>query len=268
MSGPTRRHLLAGAGAVAIVTGLSACGREVVAPRTAGPGRPIGPVAPPDPGGSVRAALSDPTPAAADRAHAAFVPTGSRTSGRVALMFHGDGDRATTDGAVRALGRLQVTASVFAIGRWLVEQPTIARVLLDAGHELGNHSMTHPDFRRLPAARMRVEVERCRDVLVRQVRTPGVGLLAPEVDLPVPALLAVAAKAGYDRVIGWDVDPRDWADPGPDVVARIVGGGSRPGSIVQLHLGHPQTVAALPRIVGRLRERGLEPTSVTGLLGG
>lgn len=263
--GLSRRGLLRGAGATVLAGSVAACaGRSS---REAAP--PAGPTAASQrPSVSAEEALSDPSPAAGLADRAAFIPKGSRTVNKVGLMFHGDGDRATTEAALRVFKREAVTVSVFAIGTWLLEQPTIAKLVTDAGHELGNHSYSHPDFRRVPRSVMKAEIERCRDVLVKQTGSPGMGLLAPEVDLPVPAVLELAKKAGYDKVIGWDVDPRDWSDPGPDVVARIVGKGSRPGSIVQLHLGHPETVQALPSILDTLRTRGLEPTSVSRLLAG
>ena len=103
-------------------------------------------------------------------------------------------------------------------------------------------------------------------MLVRQTKTPGIAFLAPEIDYAEPRILQIAGQAGYATVIGFDVDPRDYNDPGVSAIERIVGRGSRPGSIVQLHLGHPQTVQALPGIVATLRSRGLEPTTVSDLL--
>ncbi len=266
-AGLSRRALLRGAGAAVVAGSVAACAArqsatapapQPDAPVPAGPRRPV----------TAAEAFSDPTAAAAAADRAAFIPKGSRTVNKVGIMFHGDGDRRTTDAALRVLKREQVTASVFAIGTWLLDQPTVAKAITAAGHELGNHSFSHPDFSRITPSVMRTEIERCRDVLVKQTGGPGMGLLAPEVDLPVPILLHLAAKAGYDKVIGWDVDPRDWSDPGAGVIVRIVGSGSRPGSIVQLHLGHPETVNALPRVFARLRARGLEPTSVSELLAG
>ena len=261
--GVSRRGLLLGAGSAVIVGSVAACSRD-----TARPAPLAGSRGSARPSVSSAEALSDPTPAPVVTGRAAFIPKGSRAVNKVGFMFHGDGDRDTTVRAVRALRRDHVTASVFVVGRWLVEQPTIAGLLLDAGHELGNHSFTHPDFRRATPAVMKTEIERCRDVLVKQTRSPGMGLLAPEVDLPVPIILELAHQAGYSKVIGWDVDPRDWSDPGPATIERIVGKGSRPGSIVQLHLGHPETVQALPKIFAALRARGLEPSSVSDVLAG
>ncbi|MEO6205054.1 MAG: polysaccharide deacetylase family protein [Mycobacteriales bacterium] len=265
--GFSRRALLRGAGTAFVAGSLAACGSRE--PQAA---PPLGSqdLVPAGPRRQVTAeeAFSDPAGAAAGADRAAFIPKGSRNSNKVAIMFHGDGDRATTESALRVLKREKVTVSVFAIGTWLIDQPTVATLITASGHELGNHSYSHPDFSKITPAVMKTEIERCRDVLVKQTGAPGMGLLAPEVDLPVPVLLQLARQAGYDKVIGWDVDPRDWADPGPEAILRIVGGGSRPGSIVQMHLGHPETVKALPRVIAKLRSRGLEPTSVSNLLAG
>ncbi len=85
---------------------------------------------------------------------------------------------------------------------------------------------------------------------------------------PTPMVLAEAGAAGYPVVVSFDVDPRDYADPGADAVAARVAAGLRPGSVVSLHTGHAGTVAALGRIAAAIRGRGLEPVLLHRLLAG
>ena len=80
-------------------------------------------------------------------------------------------------------------------------------------------------------------------------------------------MLDEAAKAGYSTVVGYDVDPLDYQDPGADAVVSRTLAAVRAGSIVSLHLGHGGTVDALDRIVTGIRKRGLEPATVTTVLG-
>jgi peptidoglycan/xylan/chitin deacetylase (PgdA/CDA1 family) len=78
-----------------------------------------------------------------------------------------------------------------------------------------------------------------------------------------------AARAGMTTVT-WDVDPRDWSNPGTNAIYSRVVGAVQPGSIVVMHDGggtRSETLAALPRIINTLRSRGYRFATVTQLLG-
>jgi peptidoglycan/xylan/chitin deacetylase (PgdA/CDA1 family) len=79
-------------------------------------------------------------------------------------------------------------------------------------------------------------------------------------------VLAVAGDAGYPVVLGFDVDPLDYDQPGPDVVAQRVLDHVKTGSIVSLHFGYAGTVAALPKILDGLAQRQLTPVTTSQLL--
>ena len=85
---------------------------------------------------------------------------------------------------------------------------------------------------------------------------------------PSPLVLSEAGAAGYPLVVSFDVDPRDYADPGAGAVATRVAAGLRPGSIVSLHTGHADTVAAFDPIVAAVRTRGLQLVLLHQLLVG
>jgi peptidoglycan/xylan/chitin deacetylase (PgdA/CDA1 family) len=68
-------------------------------------------------------------------------------------------------------------------------------------------------------------------------------------------------------VLGFDVDPLDYDDPGAAVVTRRTLDAVQPGSIISLHFGHPGTIAALPDILDGLDERDLTPVTASKLLG-
>jgi peptidoglycan/xylan/chitin deacetylase (PgdA/CDA1 family) len=79
-------------------------------------------------------------------------------------------------------------------------------------------------------------------------------------------VLSVSAQAGYATVLGFDVDPLDYDDPGAAAVTERTLAAVKPGSIISLHFGHPGTVAALPGILDGLDQRGLAPVTVSTLL--
>ena len=160
--------------------------------------------------------------------------------------------------------------TAFIVGRWLDDHPDWAKRLVDGGHELANHTYSHPTFARLPKERMAAEITHCRDALLR---TSGSGgrFFRPSgttngTDTPVDAVMIAAAAAGYGTVLGYDVDPADYQDPGPTIVAQRTISGLHPGAIVSMHFGHQGTIQALPTILDALEQRGLVAVTASDLL--
>jgi peptidoglycan/xylan/chitin deacetylase (PgdA/CDA1 family) len=201
---------------------------------------------------------------------AEFVATGPTAAPRVALTFHIDGDLGLADQLLGVLSARKVPITAFVVGQWLDANPSYAKRLVDRGHELANHTYTHPSFASLSAAAMTDEITRCRDVLTRLTgsggkyfRPSGTG---DGTQRPSDAVLATADDAGYPVVLGFDVDPLDYDQPGPDVVTQRVLDRAKAGSIVSLHFGYTGTVTALPKILDGLAQRQLTPVTTSQLL--
>jgi peptidoglycan/xylan/chitin deacetylase (PgdA/CDA1 family) len=213
------------------------------------------------------AASTAPAPAPT---RARFVDTGPRTHDRVALTFHTDGDLALAQQLLDELARRKTVITSFLVGSWLDANPTWAKKLLEAGHELANHTYTHPAFLSLSPEAMRDEIARCRDVIVHLTGYPGVFFRPSGTDdgttTPPADVLDASAAVGYRTVLGFDVDPLDYTDPGADAVVQRTLAAVQPGSIVSLHFGHAGTVAAMPRILDGLAQRGLTPVTASKLL--
>jgi peptidoglycan/xylan/chitin deacetylase (PgdA/CDA1 family) len=185
----------------------------------------------------------------------------------VAFTFHGSGLLTLTQEMLDVTKRVSAPITVFAVGTWLQQNPSIAHRILDAGHELENHTFTHPQLRGAGASTVSREVIGCRDVLKTQTGSSG-SYFRPsgmEGNYP-PVVMAEAGLAGYPVVCGFDVDPSDYLDPGAAAIEARVRAALKPGSIVSLHLGHAGTVAAFPTLVSDARAKGLEPVLVRDLL--
>jgi peptidoglycan/xylan/chitin deacetylase (PgdA/CDA1 family) len=130
----------------------------------------------------------------------------------------------------------------------------------DHGHELGNHTWSHPDLTGLDEAGVRAEIERCRDRLVALTGGPGAFFRPSAAQHATAEVRALAGAAGYPTVLSYDVDSRDYTDPGAAAVRRNVRAAVA-GSVVSMHLGHPGTLAALPGLLDELEGRGLKPVT-------
>jgi len=195
------------------------------------------------------------------------VTHGDRGAPQVALTFHGSGPETLTRQALARLADGGAPVTVFAVGTWLAAEPAVGRLVLDAGHELGNHTYHHLPMRTLGAAQARAEVAGCVRELRRRTGSVGPWFRPSGTQRSTPTIRAAARASGYPRCVSYDVDSLDWTDPGSDAVVHTVLSQVRPGSIVSLHLGHEGTVQALPRILDGLAARSLTPVTVGRLLG-
>jgi peptidoglycan/xylan/chitin deacetylase (PgdA/CDA1 family) len=181
-----------------------------------------------------------------------------------------NGDRALATRLLDLLRTNRVPITAFMVGNWLDPNHDLAMRFVAEGHEVANHTFTHPTFPSLDKNAMTNEVVGCRDAITRL--TGGGGRFfrpsgtANGTDAPAPVVFDVAGAAGYATVVGYDVDPADYADPGATAVSRRTLAAVKPGSIVSLHFGHAGTIDALPSILAGLRTRGLTPVTMSALL--
>jgi peptidoglycan/xylan/chitin deacetylase (PgdA/CDA1 family) len=246
----------------ALVLPVAACssGRTVEPPAVAPTVSPAVP-APTAPTAAVSAAPASP----------AVRPSGEvdhAGSGRpqVALTFHGAGDLDLAHRVLSLLHDRGAAVTVLAVGTWLAQYPDAARLVTGLGHELGNHTWSHPDLAALGRDGVRTEIERCRDRIAAATGGPGAFFRPSQAQHASPEIRAIAAAAGYPTVLSYDVDSRDFTDPGPAVVRRNVGAVNA-GGVVSMHLGHPGTLAALPGLLDDLAARGLTPVTASTLFG-
>jgi peptidoglycan-N-acetylglucosamine deacetylase len=222
-----------------------------------------------------RGAGAAPGPAAPETADAAqaTLPTGCtrggppfRTHGltakkRIAIGFD-DGPSDYTPKVLRVLRRFGAHATFFEIGQEVAGRAAIMKRALAQGNEIGNHTLHHETN---PSSQSLAETNR----LIRDATGFRPCDFRPPDGRVTPALVK-RAKAERLMTIDWDVDPRDWSDPGVESIVANVIHHARNGSIVVMHDGggnRTQTVEALPRILSHFGHRGYQFVPVTELLG-
>lgn len=208
----------------------------------------------------------------------------SRTGYRpktVALTFDDGPDPDWTPQILAILRQKRVPATFFIIGRNAIANRSLLNQIIDQGHELGNHTFTHPNLAIVPDQQAMLELNASQRLVqaytgrsMRLFRAPYFAdAEASTADELRAALLA--QENGYINV-GLHVDPQDW--DGKDapaivqsVLAQVAGESSdETRQIVLLHDGggnRSQTVAALPLIIDELRARGYQLTSISALTG-
>jgi peptidoglycan-N-acetylglucosamine deacetylase len=183
----------------------------------------------------------------------------------IAMTFD-DGPHATnTPTLLEMAAKRHIKLTFFVLGECIEQNPDVLRREVAEGHEIGNHSWSHPNLAKLSDESVRTQLQRTEDIIVK---TTGVKprLMRPAYgELTKRQRILVNHDFSY-KVILWDVDPLDWKRPGPNVVAQRIVTGVRPGSIILAHDIHPSTIAAMPQVFDALLAKGFKFVTVSELL--
>ncbi len=187
-----------------------------------------------------------------------------RSNRYVALTFDGGPWRSWTDGVLRVLKRNDARATFFFIGKHVRLYPRVGRRVVRAGHQIGNHTMSHPRLTSCSNARVKRELRGTnREIRRRYGVSPTV--FRPPDGITDSRVRRVARSLGLTQVM-WTADSADWLYPAPSAITRRVMRRVKPGGIVLMHDGggnRSTTVKALPTIIRRLRARGWEFVTVS-----
>ncbi len=199
--------------------------------------------------------------------------------GWVAITFDDGPDSRWTPKILDILKAKHAPATFFVIGKNMARFPELVQREVDEGHNVGNHTWTHPDIAYVPAAQAAVELSATQRLFetitgrsMRLFRPPYFGDAEPSTPLEV-SRLSIGQEQGY-LAVGLRIDPDDWKKPDPDrIVATTLSRLAdtvRPGQIVLLHDSggdRSRTVEALPRLIDALRANGYKLVSVSDLAG-
>lgn len=160
----------------------------------------------------------------------------------------------------------RIRATFYVIGRNAATYPDLLKRMVDEGHELGNHTWSHPRLTSLGEAGLLHQLDRTNEAIYSAVKKVPVTMRPPYGLLhPSQARLIHAKRAMVTTL--WNVDPRDWQRPGAWVVANRIVAASRNGSIILAHDIHRPTVRAMSPALDRLAGKGFRFATVSMLLG-
>jgi len=194
-------------------------------------------------------------------------PAGSSNSPRLIALTFDDGPYpVVTPLLLQTLSDLRVPATFFLIGRDAEQFPDLARAIAAGGHEIADHTLTHPDLDRLGDAAVVRELRDGAAALERIAPDPAERrLFRPPHGRYTAATLRAAQSAGYDTIL-WSDDPGDWRAVPADALREHVLARTTAPEILLLHSGRQATVAMLPQVVAAFRKAGYRFVTVGSLL--
>jgi chitin deacetylase len=187
----------------------------------------------------------------------------------VALTFDDGPVPGSTEKILAELDAMKVRATFFVTGLELEQNRQEGQKIVEAGHELGNHSYSHKRMVFVTPSFVQQEVERT-DRLIQEAGYKGEIYFRPPYGKKLVALPYYLAKTDR-KTIMWDIEPDSYPEiaADSDKIAEYVSQRVQPGSIVILHVMYPnrkESLKAVKKIVARLREKGYGFKTVSELL--
>lgn len=162
------------------------------------------------------------------------------------------------------LDQYDAKATFFLVGIWVDKYPELVREIHDRGHEIGNHSDSHPHMTQISEAKMRQELAGMSDKL-EAITGERPKLFRPPYGDYNNAVVTVSRSEGYECV-QWSVDSLDWKNRGvQDLVTRATKN-VHAGDIILFHNDSKYILDALPTILESYREQGFKLIPVGDIL--
>lgn len=202
------------------------------------------------------------------------IRTGNTSKMQVSLTFDSDGAAAASGNiAVRYLSILRnrhIHATFFLTGMFARAHPDAVRSILTEGHELGNHTMNHPDLVKPPRTDTFIctELKQAEQVIVDAGGHTSRPFFRPPNGRYNDQARTLAAHLGY-RTVYWSIDPRDWEPSATAqiIISRVLESRTlKPGAIILMHINSANEQYALDTIITGLEQRGYTIVPLSQLL--
>jgi peptidoglycan/xylan/chitin deacetylase (PgdA/CDA1 family) len=159
-----------------------------------------------------------------------------------------------------------IRATFYLIGSRVARHPRLAARIAAEGHEIGNHTWSHPSLYDHSDGAVLRQIDRASEAVRAATGLTPVTMRPPYGNFYPPQRLMLHKARGMPTVL-WSVDPEDWRRPGSAVVADRIVTQSHPGDVVLAHDTHGATVRAMPATLTGLHGRGFRFVTVSELIG-
>lgn len=185
---------------------------------------------------------------------------------QIALTFDDGPHPQNTPMLLDILAQYRAKATFYVIGQNVRRYPEIARRIVAEGHEIGNHTWTHPVLSQHGDGSVLREIDRTQEVIWQTVGAVPVTMRPPYGSFTPRQMRMLHAQRNLPTVI-WSVDTNDWRRPGSAVVADRMVRGAQPGAVILAHDIHGPTIRSIPAALQGIIARGFQPVTLSEMMG-
>ena len=183
---------------------------------------------------------------------------------KIAISFDACWGASYTPDILKILRDHDLKTTFFLTGFWVEKYPEIVQEIAEEGHEIGNHTYSHPHLNTLSEEQIGEELEKVNKMIF-ELTGQKPNLFRPPFGEYSNKVISVAEKAGYCP-IQWSIDSLDWKELGKEPMVERVTANLHPGAIVLFHNNARYTVEALPEIIAYVEEKGYTIVPISKLL--
>jgi peptidoglycan/xylan/chitin deacetylase (PgdA/CDA1 family) len=183
----------------------------------------------------------------------------------IAMTFDDGPVPANTPRLLDMLSARGIKATFFTVGKNVQAYPNIVRRIIADGHEIANHTWTHPWLSKMSDQGVRAELQRSHEALKtiagvtpRMYRPPFGAITARQKQW-------IMSEFGYPTIL-WSVDPEDWRTRNATMTHNRIVSQTRPGAIILVHDIHASSIDAMPSTLDDLLAKGFRFVTVSQLI--
>jgi peptidoglycan-N-acetylglucosamine deacetylase len=193
------------------------------------------------------------------------VPTSQKA---VAITFDDGPNPTYTPQVIEIFSEAEGKATFFMIGEQMKNHPEVVKQVAALGHEIGNHTFTHPKLSQLSTAKCLEEIEQNEKLIEELAGRKPVVFRPPYLDYNQDTVSLLQQK-GYPLIGALNLAAQDWEQPGVRHILEKSRDAVKNGSILIFHDGYgdrSQTIEAVRKLVSELKSQGYQLVTVSELL--
>lgn len=166
-------------------------------------------------------------------------------------------------GMLQTMKKNNVHSTFFLDGSWVKKNPSLAKMIAEEDHEIGNHAYSHPDLKKMTNTRITEELKQTNEVINATLdKSPK--WFAPPSGSYRNDVVQIAADLKMKTIL-WSVDTVDWRNPNPDEMVERVLNKVHPGAMILMH-PTASTAEGLDKLIKGIKDKGLSIGTVSDLM--
>ncbi|KFM99419.1 LysM peptidoglycan-binding domain-containing protein [Bacillus clarus] len=184
----------------------------------------------------------------------------------IALTYDAGDGADKTEEILNVLKKYDIQTTMFLTGAWVDKYPELAKRIISDGHEIANHSYSHPDLTKLSAEDIIEELNKTTSCFEKVLGTKGSALFRPPFGTWNKTVLNAVGEVGIPYTIHWSIDTIDWKEPPPEAIVTRIMDRVKERDIVLFHLNGKPTAVATDMVITELKRNGYQIVKVSEML--
>jgi peptidoglycan/xylan/chitin deacetylase (PgdA/CDA1 family) len=177
-----------------------------------------------------------------------------RNDQKISLTVDGAWGSNQTEALLELFEKEEIAVSFFFAGIWLKNNPELVKQIITSGHQIHNHSYSHPHLKTLNKKEIKNELLKTENIInTYQESDPEIKLFRPPYGEYNDLVIKTAREMDY-QIIQWSLDSHDWMNPGKDYIIERVQNNVNSGDILLFHNNSNDIVEILSVIIPLLKK--------------